>query len=304
MKISVEFPSVVHREGPAAMASLARAIEDAGYDDIAMFDYVAIGFATDSRPEPPYPATSPMLEALVTLSFLAGVTDRVSLSTEVLILPQRQPLLVAKQAGTIDTLSGGRLRLGVGVGWQAAEYEGLGEDFSGRGDRLEEAIELLRDCWSEKRIDRSGQRFHADALAMEPKPPQGGGLPIWIGGGSQAALRRAAAVGDGWMVPILESDDEVRKCLIDLHRSAESIGRDPESIELQGMLAPPPVDTAGMQFYGDLDVVVRRAEQVNAMGFGWLAVNATAIFLSGARSGEAIGDVLAKLLPRLRDAVG
>ena len=304
MKISVEFPSVVHREGPAQVASLARAIESAGYDDIAMFDYVVVGYGTDTRPEPPYPATSPVLESLTTLSFLAAVTDRVTLSTELLVLPQRQPVLVAKQASTIDTLSGGRLRLGVGAGWQSAEYDALGEQFSGRGARLDEAIGLLRDCWSEKRIESVGQRFKADSVGMEPKPPQGGNLPIWVGGGSQAALRRAAAVGDGWMVPILENDDEARQCLSDLRRYAELIGRDPDSIELQGMLAPPPDDAGGRDFYRDLDQVVRRATQVQAMGFGWIAVNATAIFQSGARSADAIAEVLTELLPRLRDALG
>jgi len=304
MKLSVEFPSVAYREGPAKVVALAEAIEYIGYDDVAMFDYVAAGYATESRPAPPYPPKSPMLEALVTLSFVAAVTTRVSLSTEVLVLPQRQAILVAKQAAAIDTLSGGRLRLGVGVGWQQAEYAALGECFDGRGRRMDESIALLRACWRDERIEAVGQRFDATALAMEPKPPQGGKLPIWIGGGGTAALRRAGRIGDGWMVPITTDDDAVRHAIGEIRRYAESAGRDPGTIGLQGMLAPPPRDGAGKSFYRDLDAVIRRAEQVQSMGFGWLAVNATAMFQAGARTVDDMAVALETLHGRLRTAVG
>jgi probable F420-dependent oxidoreductase len=304
VKLSVEFPSVVYREGPAKVLSLAAAIEAIGYDDLAVFDYVVVGYPTQSRPAPPYPATSPILEALVTLSFVAAVTQRVTLSTEVLVLPQRQAVLVAKQAATLDTLSGGRLRLGVGVGWQQAEYEALGEQFDNRGRTMDEAIELLRACWSEDRIDCTGQRFRADAIAMEPKPPQRDQLPIWIGGGGSAALRRAGRVGAGWMVPIMPDDDVARAAVADIRRHAEAAGRDPDTIQLQGMLAPPPTDLESKAFYQDVDRVVRRAEAVQAMGFGWLAVNATALFQAGARTVDQLTETLGILHARLRAAVG
>src|SRR4051795_6024138 len=152
---------------------MARAIESIGFDDLAVFDHVVMGYATESRRAPMYPSQMPILEALVTLGFAAAVTDRVTLSTEVLVLPQRQAVLVAKQVSTLDTLSDGRMRLGVGVGWQEAEYEALGEDFAGRGPRMDEAIALMRACWGDERIERRGQRFNADAIAMEPKPPRG-----------------------------------------------------------------------------------------------------------------------------------
>ena len=158
MKISVDFPSVAFREGPAKVVELAKAIEAIGYDDLAVFDHVVMGYATETRAAPIYPAQMPILEALVTLGFAAAVTDRVTLSTEVLVLPQRQAVLVAKQVSTLDTLSGGRMRLGVGVGWQEAEYDALGEDFSGRGRRMDEAIELLRASWGDERIERG--RIH------------------------------------------------------------------------------------------------------------------------------------------------
>jgi len=304
MKISVEFPSVAYREGPAQLIALAKAIESIGYDDLAMFDHVVMGYPTASRRAPMYPSQMPILEALVTLGFVAAVTDRIGLSTEVLVLPQRQATLVAKQASTLDTLSGGRLRLGVGVGWQEVEYAALGEDFARRGALMDEAIGLLRACWGEERIERRGERFHADAIAMEPKPPHGDRLPLWIGGGGPAALRRAGTVGDGWMGSVAGDDDEVRATITEIRRHAEAAGRDPQAVQLQAMLAPPPRDPAGKTFYQDHERVVARAEQVAALGFGWIALNATAIFQAGARSVDAMVEQLDALHGRLRAVVG
>src|SRR5262245_17565917 len=136
MKIAVEFPSVVYREGPEGAARLARAIEDIGYDQLDMFDHVVMGHPVDGRAPGPYPPKMPILEALMTLSYCAALTRRVGLGTEVLVLPQRQPTLVAKQIATLDTLSGGRVRFGIGVGWQESEYDAQGVDFSERGARM------------------------------------------------------------------------------------------------------------------------------------------------------------------------
>jgi probable F420-dependent oxidoreductase len=304
VKISVEFPSVAYREGPAKVVELARAIEAIGYDDLAMFDHVVMGYPTDSRPGPLYPPQMPILEALVTLGFVAAVTERITLSTEVLVLPQRQAVLVAKQVSTLDTLSGGRVRLGVGVGWQQAEYQALGEDFTDRGRQMDEAIDLLRACWADERIDRRGARFDVDAIAMEPKPPQGAGLPVWVGGLGRAALRRVGTRGDGWMGMMDDPLDRVRASIDRIRRHAETAGRDPQAIELQATLAPPPRDQAGKDFYRDGDRVVRRAVEVADLGFGWLAVNATAIFQAGARSVDDIAAELAALHTSLRDTVG
>ena len=149
MKLAVEFPSVAYREGPEGVARLARAIEDIGYDELDMFDHVVMGFPIEGREPGPYPGSMPILEAFMTLAYVAAVTSRIRLGTEVVVLPQRQPVLVAKQVSTLDTLSGGRVRLGVGVGWQASEYEALGEDFRNRGARMDEALALLRACWAE-----------------------------------------------------------------------------------------------------------------------------------------------------------
>lgn len=300
MKLSVEFPSVVYRDGPEAVARLARAIEDIGYDELDMFDHVVMGFPTATRPAGPYPPQMPILEALVTLAFAAAHTRRIGLGTEVLVLPQRQPVLVAKQISTLDTLSGGRVRLGVGVGWQDSEYEALGVDFHSRGRRMDEAIDVLRTCWREAHVEFAGDFYRATAVAMEPKPPQGERLPIWIGGHSPRALRRVGELGDGWLAPAYTDAAAARAAVQAIHRHAEAAGRDPAAIGLQQMLDVPPRDAGGKAFYADLDQVARRAEAVREMGFEWAAVNATAIFQAGARSVDAIIDVLGRLRERLR----
>ncbi len=303
MKIAVEFPSISFREGPEKVVEMARAIEDIGYDELAVFDHVIMGYPTETRQAPIYPPQMPILEALVLLGFAAAVTKRVSLSTEVLVLPQRQPVLVAKQISTLDTLSGGRMRLGVGVGWQQAEYDVLNEDFRTRGKLMDDAIRLLRACWTDDKIDFSSDRYNIDAIAMEPKPPQGAKLPIWVGGSSPAALRRTGELSDGWMGTAGVSDEEILAAVATIRRHAEAAGRDPAEIGLQLMLAPPPRDEAGKTFYAELDRVVARAEQIETMGFQWTAVNATAIFQAGARSVSAMTDQLNELHGRLRGAV-
>jgi probable F420-dependent oxidoreductase len=304
MKISVEFPSVAYREGPGKVLELARAIESIGFDDLAMFDHVVMGYATATRRAPIYPSQMPILEALVTLGYVAAVTQRVTLSTEVLVLPQRQAVLVAKQVSTLDTLSGGRMRLGVGVGWQEAEYVALGQDYRRRGRQMDESIRLLRACWGDERIDERGEAFHADAIAMEPKPPQGEALPVWVGGTGPAALRRVGELGDGWMGMISGSDDDVRGAMATIRGHAAAAGRDPALLGLQAMLAPPPNDRGGKDFYADLGWVAARATHARELGFDWLAVNATAVFQAGARSVAGMITALDELHGALRTAVG
>src|SRR5918996_1285292 len=173
MKLSVEFPSVSYREGPEGVRRFARTLEQIGYDHIDVFDHVVMGHPMAGRPPGPYNAQMPILEALILLSHVAAVTTRMTLGTEVLVLPQRQPALVAKQVSTLDTLSGGRVRLGVGVGWQESEYEALGVDFHTRGARMDEAIALLRSYWSDAQVTAPGE--------PPPRGPGGGGDPAAIG---------------------------------------------------------------------------------------------------------------------------
>ena len=304
MKLSVEFPSVSYREGPAAVARMARAIEQIGYDHIDVFDHVVMGYPIAGRPPGPYTPTMPILEALMTLSYVAAVTTRVTLGTEVLVLPQRHPTLVAKQVSTLDTLSGGRVRLGIGVGWQQSEYEALGEDFATRGARMDEAIGLLRAWWSEAQVDAAGPHYPLTAMAMEPKPPQGRRLPIWMGGMSEPAYRRVGRLGDGWLASRVTDAASARNAFEAIRRHAEAAGRDPAAIGLQSMVAPPPRDAEGKRFYAEHDRVVARVAELQAMGFGSAAVNATAIFQAGARSADAMIDALAALHGKIRGAIG
>ncbi len=269
MKLSVEFPSVSYREGPAAVAGLARAIERIGYDHIDIFDHVVMGVPIEGRPRGPYNPAMPILEV-----------------------------------STLDTLSGGRVRLGVGVGWQESEYEALGERYRTRGARMDEAIRLLRAYWTDAEVSFTSAHYPTVSMAMEPKPPQGGRLPLWIGGYSEAAFRRVGRLGDGWLASRVTDAADARQAIEAIHRHAEAAGRDPGAIGLQSMVAPPPRDAAGKTFYADHDAVVARVAALKAMGFGWVALNATAIFQAGARSVAAMTEQLATLHDRLRAEIG
>jgi probable F420-dependent oxidoreductase len=301
--LSIDFPNPAYQEGPGKVEQLLRAIEAIGFDDLAVFDHVVMAHATETRPSR-YPADMPILEALTTLAFAAAVTDRIGLSTGVLVLPQRQAALTAKQVATVDTLSGGRMRLGVGVGWQPAEFDALGESFATRGAVTDETIPFLRACWADESIDGTGRRFQADAVAMEPKPPQGGSLPIWVGGTSGAALRRVGALGDGWMANILGAPIDVGAAINEIHGHAEAAGRDPSSIGLQGALPPARSDGDSRRSYAGSDRVMRKATELADLGFGWIGVTATGIFREGDRGVDALIDELGDLHTVLRRAVG
>ena len=304
MKLSVEFPSVSYREGGAGVIRLAKAIEQIGFDQLDVFDHVIMGFPTANRPAPMYPPKMPILEALMALSHIAAVTERIGLGTEVLVLPQRQPVLVAKQVSTLDTLSGGRVRLGVGVGWQESEYDALEEDFRTRGRRMDEAIELLRAYWGDTQVDYRGAFYSSTAMAMEPKPPQGRNLPIWVGGGSERALRRVGELADGWLATAITDPAVAARCKAKIAGYAEAVGRNPNALGYQMMLDVPPRDAEGKRFYAELDRVAARAAAVKEMGFDWGALNATAIFQAGARSVDAMVDVLGKAFTAIRSEVG
>lgn len=304
MQLTVEFPSVSYREGPAAMIRMAQEIERIGYDRIDIFDHVVMGYNIEGREPVRYPAKMPIMEALVTLGMIAGVTERIGLGTEVLVLPQRDPVLVAKQISTLDTISGGRMRLGAGIGWQPAEYEALGFNYRNRGKRMDEAIGVLRKCWADERIDHKGDHYFMEAIAMEPKPPQGGNLPIWIGGNSDPALRRVGRLGDGWLASQVTDADMAERSIALIREAAESAGRDPAAIGLQAMIAPPPRagDDAARGFYADHPAVAERAVALKEMGFGSVALNATAIFQAGARSVTAMTEQLEQLHAVIKNA--
>jgi alkanesulfonate monooxygenase SsuD/methylene tetrahydromethanopterin reductase-like flavin-dependent oxidoreductase (luciferase family) len=169
---------------------------------------------------------------------------------------------------------------------------------------MDEAIRLLRAYWTDAEVSFASAHYPTISMAMEPKPPQAGRLPIWIGGLSEAAFRRVGRLGDGWLASRVTDAAGARAAIEAIHRHAEDAGRDPGRIGLQSMVAPPPRDAAGKTFYADHDAVVARVAALKAMGFGWVALNATAIFQAGARSVAAMTDQLATLHDRLRAEVG
>lgn len=301
MKLSVDFPSVFYREGAATVAKLAQEIERIGFDQLDMFDHVVMGYNIPEREDSIYPAKMPILEALMTLSYFAAVTHKIGLGTEVLVLPQREPTLVAKQVSTLDILSEGRVRLGVGVGWQSSEYEAQGENFKTRGRRMEQAITLLRTYWHQETIDFDSRDYYVRAMAMEPKPPQGKNLPIWMGGHSEAALKRVGKLADGWLGSRFDPETTPKELAI-IRQAAKEAGRDPAALGLSIMLSPPPRgnDQNAKNFFKDLDQVAARLEEIQNCGFGWASLNMTAIFQSGSRHLAAMVDHLGRLHDRLR----
>ena len=178
----------------------------------------------------PFPVTEPILDPIVGLTCAASVTERVRLGTSVLVLPYRHPVVLAKEIATLDVLSGGRVLLGVASGWLREEFELLGVPFAERGARTDEAIALLRALWSEDSVTFRGRFWSLDEAVSFPKPVQRPGPPIWIGGSSDAALRRVARRGDGWIAVPRPTLAELAHDVERLRRLAEEAGRDPGAL--------------------------------------------------------------------------
>jgi len=234
MRIGVTFPQTEFGNDPAALRDYAQTVEGLGYTHVLAYDHV---LSADPRNRPGwtgYDLDDPFHEIFVLLGFLAAVTSRLELVPGVLILPQRQTALVAKQAAEVDVLSGGRLRLGVGVGWNRVEYEGLGKAFADRGERSEEQIVLLRALWTDPVVTFDGRWEKVVEAGLNPLPVQRP-IPIWIGGYAEATLRRIGRLGDGWF-PWREPDETMRAAVERLRAYAADAGRDPASIGLEPQL--------------------------------------------------------------------
>ena len=199
MQIGVVYPQIELRGDPNAVRRLGRAVEDLGFDHLLAYDHVLGAVHADRTPAltGPYTEHDPFHDPFVMFAYLAGITERIGFATGILILPQRQTVLVARQAADVDLLSGGRLRLGVGVGWSHVEYEALGQEFRTRGARQEEQIGLLRRLFTEPVVDFSGRFDRVDRASLVPKPARP--IPIWLGGSSEKALDRAARLADGFV---------------------------------------------------------------------------------------------------------
>jgi probable F420-dependent oxidoreductase len=199
MKIGAVYPQRELGGDPAAVRRFGLAAEELGFDYLLAYDHV-LGAVHEGRTPPligPYTEHDPFHDPLVMFAYLAGITERLEFATGVLILPQRQTVLVARQAADVDLFSGGRLRLGVGIGWNYVEYEALGENFRTRGARQEEQLGLLRQLFTEDVVDFSGRFDRVDRAALLPKPTRP--IPLWLGGSSEAAYDRAARLADGFV---------------------------------------------------------------------------------------------------------
>lgn len=246
MHLGVVFPQTEIGADPAGVRDFAQAAEELGYEHLFAFDHV-IGANPASRPgyNGLYTHQSMFHEPFVLFGYLAGETRTIGLSTGILILPQRQTVLVAKQAAEVDVLSGGRLRLGVGIGWNPVEYEALGENFHDRGRRSEEQIALLRALWTENPIDFEGDRHRIEDSGINPLPVQRP-IPVWLGGVAEPVVKRVGRIADGWFprFPSLgqrtagtampKRDEEPGRIIERMRGYARAAGRDPDEIGIEG----------------------------------------------------------------------
>ena len=222
---------------PEWMTYFVRNAESTGFESISVVEHVAVpaGFAEEypysKTGRWPLPTDCEIPDPLELLTFLAARTERIVLSTGILIGPVHHPLTLAKRLATVDVLSGGRMRLGVGVGWMREELDALDVEFESRGRRLDEIIDAMRAVWRDDEATFRGEFFAFDRVVSRPRPVQAGGVPIHVGGHSPAAARRAGRVGDGFQ-PIGVAPDVLSDRLTLMRRTAEGAGRDPEAIEL------------------------------------------------------------------------
>jgi probable F420-dependent oxidoreductase len=234
--------------------AFARAAEESGFESLWLVEHVimAVDYASrypyDPRGRSPFTADVAQPDPLVWLAYAAAVTTRIRLATSVIILPQRNPLILAKAAASLDRLSGGRLELGVGMGWVREEADALGTDFDNRGRRADEYVAAMRTLWREPVASFRGEFVNFNRVVCEPKPAQAGGVPIVVGGHSSAAARRAGRLGNGFF-PLVAKPDQLAALRATMTATAQEHGRDPSVIEVTGMGAP---DLASAEYYAGI----------------------------------------------------
>ena len=236
MKVGAVLPQTEIGNDPAAIVAYARAVEELGFTHVLAFDHV-LG-ANPERPggwKGPYTHRHAFHEPFVLFGFLAAVTRRLELVTGIIILPQRQAALVAKQAAAVDVLSGGRLRLGVAVGWNPVEFEALGEDFTTRGRRIEEQVEVMRALWTKELVTFSGRRHRIADAGLNPLPVQRP-IPVWMGGDSEVVQRRTARIADGWM-PHFRPGAPAQALVDRLLGWVREAGRDPGAFGIEARMS-------------------------------------------------------------------
>ncbi len=264
MKYGVVFPQTEFGNDRQAIKDYAQTAEALGYDYLLVYDHV-LGAHPERDPKltGPYTNAHPFHEPMVFFGFLAGITERLELVTGVIILPQRQTALVAKQTAEVDVLSGGRLRLGIGIGWNYVEYDALGENFRTRGRRVEEQIEVLRKLWTAPLVTHKTAQHVIENAGISPLPIQRP-IPLWFGGTADVVLQRVARLGDGWMPAGRAPDDRVKGHLEQLHGYLREAGRDPQNFGID-----PWISIGGL----DQDEWCRRVEAWRGLGATHVAVD-------------------------------
>jgi probable F420-dependent oxidoreductase len=234
MRIGVVFPQTELGGDPGAVRAFGTAASELGYAHIAVFDHVVGADPAVHRGwSGPYDIRTTFHEPFVLFGYLAALTS-LELVTSILILPQRQTVLVAKQAAEIDLLTQGKLRLGVGLGWNEVEYEALGQNFSDRGARLAEQVALLRRLWTETSVTVAGEHEHVTGAGIAPLPVQRP-IPVWIGARADVALRRAGRIADGWF-PMDQPGPALARSTAIVHSAAVEAGRDPRTLGMEGRI--------------------------------------------------------------------
>jgi probable F420-dependent oxidoreductase len=267
MNIGVIYPQTEYGNDPTAIRDYAQTAEALGYTHIVAYDHV-LG-ANPERPggwSGPYTYQTPFQEVFVLFSFMAAVTTRIEYATGILILPQRETALVAKQAATLDVLSGGRFRLGVGIGWNEVEYIALNQNFKTRGRRIEEQVPLLRRLWREDLITYKSEWHDIPDAGLNPLPTRP--IPIWFGGHADPVLKRVATMGDGWF-PNYRTPTDAQPSLDAIARYAAEVGRNRDDIGIEARIA-----------YGNGDV-----QRWQSLLQEWRTVGATHITLNTMGSG-------------------
>ncbi len=239
MRVGAVFPQNELGSDPHLLRDYVQTVEGLGYAHLLLYDHVLgvdpsrPGGWSTAPPHGPYTHEHPFHEPLTFLAWVAAQTDALELVTGILVLPQRQTALVAKQAAEVDLLSGGRLRLGVGLGWNEVEYEALGEDFHNRGARIEAQILLLRQLWSEPVVNVHDGWHTINHAGINPLP--GRRIPIWMGGMHEQVLRRAARLADGWF-PQVTPSDEARSVISRLYAYLRDEGREPAAFGIEARI--------------------------------------------------------------------
>jgi probable F420-dependent oxidoreductase len=252
MRIGAVLPQTEIGADPGAIREWARTVEGLGYAHILAYDHV-LGASTANRPGwTGYTSDDMFHEIFVLFGYLAAITERVELVTGVVILPQRQTALVAKQAAEVDILSGGRLRLGIGLGWNEVEYVGLNEDFHNRGARSAEQIDVLRALWTNEIVDLHGRWHTIPEAGINPRPRRP--IPIWTGARADAALRRTAELADGWMPlgGIVDTEEKARTAVERLRGYLREAGRDPDGFGIEPHLSLHAVPEERWRVHGDM----------------------------------------------------